>query len=234
MPLRMNKRWPFTRKRASTATALPVSQETKATPSYSLCPSIHKLPLSAFVDGVVDGDLSGLVVKGEPPAEAVRERWETLLEQHSEAMGRGAEGKVMHNLWMEVVRLESRLSVLPGYLDVIEGVYCPWLNGQINTLLNTAYRFDVTDFDAYEADIQGARTQLSSLAFKLERKRQEYEAMNKTEGGLLPTREYYAIILSNLSDWKGRHIDDNIMTFQFCHLVTEFGRHIDRENNKKK
>lgn len=107
----------------------------KDTPSFTLYRHISKLKLDRFITALVDNDLSVLIIKGTPTAEILKEAWESILEQYTEATG-GAELLAKMNDVKDYSVLYSKINRAHALVQIIE-------SGRVgNAVIQQLYTFD--------------------------------------------------------------------------------------------
>lgn len=198
--------------------------------SYSLYRQLHKLPLSVFIDVSCDGDLSPLCYQGEAPENVLLATWLMLVEQYGEMMG-GAESDMKHTLQVEILRLQHKMTNSRKMLEILVDYPVPQFALAVNSMLKTSFAFNRHYPEQYEQDLKGAYSCTKEMEMKLELKTEALQAMAEKEAkeGGRPDRTYYEKILINLSDWKGRTIEESVSTSKFCIMVQQYNAYVQRQ-----
>lgn len=208
--------WQFIRKPANGNTAMRSMLSQQGSPSARWYRSISELPLNKFIECLVDGNLSSLIIWGFPAAEDLENAWIDLREQYSDTMG-DAEHKLAITLFKEITILSIELQQIKSLIEILSFVRYKPLEDQLNQLVFTNFSFT----DHREKELQTCLRLSKSLLIKLEMKTNQYHALKEKNIGPVgkPTREYFQSLLITLSDYSRYLVPDTITTFDFCERI---------------
>lgn len=219
----------FTKKQENGSTAMP-STPTETT--IQLCKwyqSISELPLNKYIECVVDGNLSALIICGYPTKEQLESAWLEIAEQYADAMG-DAEHRMYIKLYKELVMLNIEYQQILNLIDLLTLVRYQPLEQKLNELLFTNYSFT----DNREKELETCFRLSKSVSLRIDLKKQQIDGLrdkgeNRTKK---PTREYYQSILITLSDHAKYPVFDTIPTFEFCERVKRFTLFVEKQKNE--
>jgi hypothetical protein len=210
----------FTRKETNTGLSLstsPLPEVIKSKQSCLIYSDISKLPLSRFIDCSVDGDISALIIEGEPSQDELQAAWAQILEQYSEAVGDN-EQKAMLSLFKEINRLQVNIDQVYLLVGAMKSYYVKLFAKELNKILNTSLSFDPQNQEAYENALKRCLSRCKAWELQKELKMSQYLALQKKFDGLASkqSREYYSDILIALSNSAGYEISEEISVYKFC------------------
>jgi hypothetical protein len=208
--------------------------------SYLVYTSLAKLPLSVFIDCSVDADFRGLLIEGEAPDDVLQGVWDDIQQSYVEQMG-GAEVELSLQLYKRIHKLSANLVQVHVLLDTL--LYCfvnnvvdyvKQFSDQLNSLLNTAFPFDVTNRESYNKNLQSCLTRASKIEIDIELKQGAWEEIQKKEGSETQqvTREYFIEILTQLGNHKSVPLTDSISTYEFVYRIKLLNKELEKLNSK--
>jgi hypothetical protein len=222
--------WRFTRKQANGSTAtrsMPIETDTPLCKWYQ---NITDLPLSKYIECVVDNNLSALIISGYPTKEQLQSAWLEIAEQYAEAMG-DAERKMYLKLYKELILLNIEYQQVINLIEVLTIVQYEPFEKKLNELLFTNFAFT----DKREKEIETCYRFSKQILVKIEYKNGQLEGMkqhkDETEGR--PNREYFQSILITLSDHAKYPVMETISTFEFCERVKRFTQFVEKQKSDK-
>ncbi len=191
--------------------------------------SIHKLKLSAFIDCLIDGNYSVLVIEGEPAPDELLEAWAKIYSDYLDALGT-ADPSFIRFLMLsrDLIRLQTKHNKIESLLTVLQEVYVAQFAAILRQLINKPLRFDISKPEAYKKDIKTCVGILKGMELRISIKESEVAAIQKenaTEAKPM-TRADFQATLVNLSDFAGYHISDQISTGEFCTRINLFNKHL--------
>lgn len=202
----------------------------KKLPVLVLFQNIHELPLSRFIDCVVDGNLYALVKSGIVVNPIILyNTWTDILEQYSQAVGT-QEYKTYIALKDEIHAIELRYKRITDILSMLQpGIYSRKLCDALNKEVGCKLAFDYTNEKAYAKDLKSCKSKSSSLKILLDMKRLQFNGIkNKQEKNIAPDRMYYDSLLISLQDDTPQPLTCETMT------VSQFIERLKRHNQKVK
>jgi hypothetical protein len=202
------KRSQYTGKDMNSSTALPKSQLGEITTSLNLFRSITLLPLSRFIDIVVDENLYALVISGTPTEQELIAAWDEIRMQYAEAMKDG-EYRLLTSIINEYHRLSITYEQVLKCIEILKDRYVIQFAKRLNRYLSTSYKFDVRFPIDYDNDLKRAKNNTAGLMLDLKMKQAAYDQAVKKQSagsGDKSTREYFISILTTLSNHAGSEL----------------------------
>jgi len=225
----MGKVSQYTKKVTNGVTAQQSKPLTADTLSVKLYQQITKLPLSNFIDCLVDNDLSALIISGVPSERELQEAWTEIYEQYVEAIGDN-ESRMHLQLLKEITILDNKLKIIQLLVYILSTPYRDESSKELIALLN---RLCVTNlkFDS-DAELQRAVNRSKSIKIKMDLKIAQLDDMQKkmSDKSQKPSREHFYSILITLSDHAKFDISDNISVFEFCQRMSRFNIYYEKLN----
>lgn len=195
--------------------------------------SINDLPLNKFIDCIVDGNLSALIISGFPGEEELTEAWDAILSEYSELVGT-QEYRMYVELFREVSLLKITLDQVTIATNILKTVYHPFFETEVNKLLRVKINFNVPD-EQREIECKKCLNRSKALKIKLDLKNLQFEAIQKKNNakvGEKIDRKYFTSILITLSDHAKYRIEETIKMSEYCERIRRFADHL--EHIKKK
>jgi hypothetical protein len=191
------------------------------------------MPLSKFIDCDVDGDLSALVIEGDPTEEEILTAWLSVKTQYADITG-NQEYTMYKYACRDVNVLQISLVEVETLVSIMRKVYSPMVADRLNKILRSRFKFNHEEPEEYINDLEGCITRTGSIKIQIDLKRAVMNAMEGKQGkGEKPTREYYHRILISLSDHAGYDLTDKISVFDFCERVKRFNKFCEQQKNAK-
>jgi hypothetical protein len=199
------------------------------TPSAKWYRHITEMPLSRFIDVVVDENYAALIITGYPPIDELHAAWLDIQGEYADAMG-DSEHRLYISLFKEAIVLKTNLDLIIVAVGVLEQTYSPELLSRLNKLLNTSYTLDPNDPVKYKATLKSCIMRSKAIKINLDMKEMQLKAIQEKEQepGKKPTREYFQSILITLSDHAKYSIQDSITVFEFCDRVKRFNKYCEQ------
>lgn len=198
-------------------------------PSTKLYQHINELPLSRFIECLVDNNLKVLIISGVPEEDVLNEAWANIYEQYVEAIG-DSENKMYLRLLKDIAKLDNKLKIIELIVKVLATPYrdnsAQELIMELNKLCNTNFKFNDP------SELQRCINRSKSIKIQLELKMAQFKEMqNKMEShNKMPTREYFLSILITLSDYSKYEITDSITVYSFCERMKRFKHYCEQIN----
>lgn len=200
--------------------------------------SIVDLPLSKFIDCLIDKNLFALVITGEPSKEDLAYAWDDILMEYNDAMG-DSEGKMHLRLFKEVHELLGNIGIINISIELMKCRYNKQDADDLNRLTDAKFKFDLNDPKKYLEELQRCGRRAKSLELNYALKKSQLDALEKTMVGeqkKAPDRKYFANLLISLTDHSGVRLNAaDISVYEFCERIRRFGEYIkELEKQKKK
>lgn len=184
---------------------------------------------------MVHGDLSVLVISGNPSLEEIEAAWFDISAQYSDAMG-DAEFKMYVKLYKEIAILSADLDCIYILIDILQTTYNEDFLRELNKLLKTSMVLDPEKPVEYVATLKRCYNRSKGLKIEVDLKRLQFEAIHKKFNGQgkKPTMEYFDSILITLTDHAKVRVDDTISVYEFCERIKRFNNYYETFKARKK
>ena len=194
---------------------------------------ICDLPLTKFIDCIVDGNLSSLTISGYPTEEQLVTAWGNILAEYSELIGTD-EYRMYVQLYKEVNIIKITLSQITIAINIIRVIRDDYFVAEINKLLGTTCKFNWSDQGSYQAECNKCVNRSAALKIKLDLKNLQFEAIEKknTGTGEKLERQYFTSILITLSDHVKYRIEDTIKMSEYCDRLKRFSDYCEQIKKK--
>lgn len=205
--------------------------------------TIVDLPLSRFIDCLVDNNIYALVISGKPTEEDLLSAWDDILMEYNFQM-MDEEGKHHFNLRkqleilkLDYIKLEICLQVLSAEIDYPDMVEPEKrFADDANRITANNFKFDHSKPDQFRKELRSVIAILKFLSLKIQIKTAEVEALNKNTSKEKPTKEYFQTILNTLSIGIAEfQLSDSMSVYSFCDWVKKYNSKIKflESQNKK-
>jgi len=195
------------------------------TPSAKWYQHITEMPLSKFIDCMVDDNIYALVITGHPSIEQLQLAWAQINQEYADVMGDN-EHRMFVSVYRDIKVLETTLKLIHWLVDQLREVYYVEFANRLNALLNTRFKFDHTKPEQYFNELTRCINRSKGFKIDLDLKLAQFEVMQKSRKeqgeGKKPSREYYQAILITLSDHVKYPVSDSITVFEFCDRMRRF------------
>src|SRR6218665_568614 len=193
--------------------------------------TIHRLPLHAFIDCLIDGDLSALAISGSPEQGQLESAWNDLLWQYNDALT-GAKQEQQMDLYKTSLDTEFRIRSMEVFLSILQDYRVTEIVEQLCSLAGRKLKFPLDDPKAYEKDLKTCAGIIALESVVLDQQLHQLNELHPLDHQK-PTREYFARILINLSDDAGYEINDNIPVYTFCERVNRYIQKMEQQQAKQ-
>lgn len=233
MQLKVTRQWPFIKRARSINTVKQDSLTPTDTQSSKWYQNISDLPLTRFIDVMVDGNLYALVITGKPTELELHKAWAEIQLQYADAM-KDNEFRLLNSLMKEVHRLSITLDQIHMAIDQLKQRYVEKFAKLLNGWLGSSFKFDTRFPEDYEKDLQRAYNRSKGIKIELTLKRSRYEALQKkfSSRDKKPTREYFMALLITLSDHVKYRIPDSITVFEYCERIRRLNQYFETMQTK--
>lgn len=207
------------------------------TPSAKWYQHITEMPLSRFIDVVVDDNYAALIITGYPPITELMQAWGVIQCEYADTIEQ-QEHKMYVRLFKEVSILSLNLQTINCLVEMLEQIYVPEFMVALNKLLNTSFTLDPADPVKYQGTLKNCRMRSKAIKINIDLKNIQLQAMqNKVdEPGAKVTREYFQSILITLSNHVKYPVQESITVFEYCDRLKRYNREFDeiRKQTKNK
>jgi hypothetical protein len=205
--------------------------------------SIVDLPLSNFINCLVDQNIYALVISGKPTDEELIAAREGIMLEYRDNLADG-EGKLHFNLLKEVELLKLDFQKAGMCLQILEAeINFPTIvqpekrfSDDLNKLTESNFKFDHSKPEEFRKELKRAKARSKSILIKIQLKQSNLDALNKKDNeGAKVTKEYFQSILNTLSLFSKFQLSDTMTTYSFCDWVRKFNLHrefLEKQNKK--
>jgi hypothetical protein len=213
------------------------SMDQQALPSQTVNPlpntlvlfrNITELPLSNYIDGTVNGNISAIIKSGVCQDDIeLLQAWADINQQYAEAIG-DHEQKLFLSLYKEVNKLAIVIDEVAKLVSLLEKYYVKEFADILNNILGTTFKFEVKDPESYDKDLKRCLTRSKGYKVQLDLKASQLKAIQERQRpGVGPTHEYYQSVLITLSDHAGYRVDNSITVFEFCDRIKRLNKQLE-------
>lgn len=183
--------------------------------------SLRNLPLSSFIDCLIDGDLS---VLGEGTPEVLKAHWEVLYQEFCDAIATtDTKGKI--GIDANISTLDLKIARLQLLIDCCRSFYRADV---IELLKDEGFTYPFTE-ESYLQDLEAVVAESRRYVIL----RNQYQSQkDKTLG--TDTKldyQYFASILNAISEMVKFDVNDSINTLRFCRYYVQLIAHIQKSMN---
>lgn len=231
---RKKKQLPSTEKGSNSDTASTIKQSPTECSSLKLFRSIDDLPLSRFIDLVVDDNLFALVISGTPTERDLLTAFDQVQREYAEVMKDGE-----FDLLNKTMREINRLNLLYEQILELVGVLRRYYNEKLARLLTKylGYNLNLNPklTEDYDKALDRAINRSKSILIDIKLKSSQLEAMQEKQQTetTKPTRRHFQGVLIALSNHVGFSITDNITVFEYCNRVHQLNKYLDQLNRER-
>jgi hypothetical protein len=190
---------------------------------------IVDLPLNKFIEVSTTGNLSALIISGQPTEEQIHNAWGTIMEEYSFAIG-DHETRLRFNLYTEINKLQLKIDQIALIVSILRNFYVERFVTELNNLLVTTMKFDVNNREDYDRKLKLALNRSKGFKIQLDLNIMQYNALLKEGGETSIGKEYFQTILITISNHAKYMIPDTITVFEFCERIKRFNREMEIKN----
>ncbi len=196
--------------------------------------SITTLQLRDFKKCLIDGNLSALVISGEPDYSLLRRAWSNILSEYSDAIG-NAEYKLYVSTYRDVVELELKYESVRGGIALLRtGIYSKFVHETLNRDLQHKFTFNYKDEASYMAELDKAERRSKGIRVAIDLKTLQLDALEKKhKDGRKIDEKYFDAILISLSDHARFEITDSITVSVFCERLRRYNAYCEQLKTSK-
>lgn len=240
MLLRMKRWWQFIVRAMSSGSWSPKKQSKQDSISSSTYRAgecyadISILPLSRFVDVVVDENLKALVKSGDPDNSQLLTAWDKIREQYAHEM-KDADYSVRVHLLKEIHYLRVKYDQIQHAIALLRRYYTKEFADLLNKYLLTNFKFDISNPEQYEKELKSANTRSKSILMRLQIQEDTYKKMmqgKEDEDDKTVTRASFQGMLIALSNHVGYQVKDDISTYEYCVRVNNLNDYIEKHEQQ--
>lgn len=163
-----------------------------------LCFDSCELPLWNFVQVVTKGELSPLIIEGNPSDEQLIAAWDSIFTEYCDIMASKGQTYVLH-IQREIKHIESKLTIMQLCIDRLQISY---YEPAIEVLKEYGFDYPYTPESMFE-DLTNTIAEAQYLIVQKEVKQAEYQKYLEGQKGEIASEQDYIDILSTLSKHQG-------------------------------
>jgi hypothetical protein len=196
--------------------------------------SCSTLLLSAYIQCQVTGDLSSLIIEGEPTKEQLQDAWRNICREFFD-LSEDKQVSYEVNLLAQIEELNIKIITIQQIVEVLQGYEIPQL---IEILRSFGYNFpfNCDNEEQYLADLKRVLNRAKKLVIELNEKQSQLNTIQKSkEPSQEVTIKYYDKILAILSQHMKYHMDENVITVsRYAAALNLYIAHCERLNASTK
>jgi len=249
--VKRNKLWQLLKKDQSSKYSR-LKQSHPEAPQLNLYQSISELPLSRFIDAVVDNNLFSLIKSGnaQPDMLQLSAAWKNILDEYTEAMG-SHEYKLYISLLREKEQLIIDYNLIRALVYAMHNVqdyiisegfvvdndvisFQKESGKSISDILRYNFVFNNKDNTSYRSELDKAIRRSGIIKIQIDLKAMALEAIQKKNiksGGKMD-RKYFDSILITISDHAKYEITESITVSKFCERIKRYNNYCEQLKTK--
>jgi hypothetical protein len=227
-------RSPFTKMSKDITSATPSMPTETTTTSSKWYQDITLLPLSKFIEVVVDDNYSALIIAGFPSQLELQMAWSAIKQQYAEEMG-DSETVLYVSLYRELTVLAINMAQVEKIIKVLRRFYKQSLGDMLNDILNSDFKFDYEDTEAYHKMLDICSNMAKGFKIDFDLKSIHFKSIQEknADAESTYTRPYFQNILITISDYARYPIQESITVYEFCTRVKRYNA-VCKELDKKR
>lgn len=192
--------------------------------------SCSTLPLSVYIRCQIYGDLTGLIIEGDPTATQLQETWKAVCQEFFD-LSEDKQADYELTLLKQIEELNIRIITTQQCVEILQKYRCDEL---VEILQKMGYRFpfNLDNEKQYLGDLKRVLSRAKALVIELNEKQGQLAIINKTKGSSAEvTIKYYDKVLAILSQFMKYNVDENIITVsRYAAILNMYIAHCQRLN----
>lgn len=180
--------------------------KTASSPPTELYLRCDQLPLNIFIDCLIDEDLSGLIISGNPSKERLARTWEQIYIEYID-INQSAESLYSLRLQSEIALLSDEIQRVEEILYLISPVMLPFCLGAeselVEVLRSYGYRQTIDFTTEYSKVLVSIRNRLNPKKLRLDSRINELTEYIKSKASGKLTRSVFDTNLVRMSRFQG-------------------------------
>lgn len=228
-------RWPWQRKQASglpstetnteSSTTAPLPRREASSLSNTLHHSCSTLPLSLFIEIILEGDLRWLIISGNPSQEQLDSAWQNIVEEYTSLI-KTEKSDSIFELFKKIKIAEWQLSFIEKSVLALKFQYdediASWLGDQGFGQVEKS-----SDREIYLKSLYRIETGARMLIVMLNQYHAEYKLLNEKSDQDIDEpankRARYEKEIAMLSRFQGyRIIKEKITVLEYCAIINNY------------
>lgn len=218
---------------ASGNTATPTKPLRPDSPSNMWYTSISRLPLSKFIECLVDNNLSALTIAGYPTEQQLTAAWADVYEQYTNMIG-DSDHKMYIKLYKEISLLSLEITMINELVQILSceavdfrpDLFKPFMD-RLNRMLFARFHFTAHRMQ----ELKKCLSLSKSLVIQHDLKSQHFAQIRKKFESVdtKPSREYFTSVMITLSDFSKFALSDSMTTFEFCERINRYSNYVNQQ-----
>lgn len=239
------RRWPWLPKPGNGLLSTPMNTDSSATARHKTPEAIlsgstlHRqcstLPLSHFIEIILNGDMSWLIISGTPTNAELLSAWEDILEEYASLIKTDKTENVFE-LYKKIVHTEWRLTFIEKSLLTLKMQYDEEVAGWVGEMGFGEVRY-VADREEYLRSLYAIEMRAKMLIVLLNQYKAEYRLMNperSQEDIVNNTRIRYEKEIASLSKYMGyRIVKEKTMVLEYAAIINNYLEDCRRSTKKE-
>lgn len=228
------KQWLSIGKVTNSATSAQTSPSNKDISLSKYYHSIIDLPLGRFIDGIVDNNVHVIIISGEPNLFELQKAWLNICTEYADAM-QDAEFVAYSKLKYDLIIEKAKYFCIIELIETLRDYYADWFKKELNRLMHTHFKLDVTNPDEYNKELDRAVRRSAGFKIDIALKQQRLDMMEtKMQGkNKKPTREFFEGMILTIRNHFKTHFDKDDSVWMFCDQVRRLNYEVELMNKKK-
>lgn len=213
-------------------------------PQVELFDTLHKLPYSLFKKIIVDGELSLLIISGEPDSMLLVTTWEDLMNSYSDALGLISMGdRVYWHTYKEYLHHKQKQTYELYLVEILEKCYVEKFAKLLYKSFgknNEWVKLDTTDRAVYNKELQRCFFLTKSIYLNIAERKLEALRQKRNENLLTdnnkPSYDRFLVVENNLDIYFKQQFNfDNMSTAKVVDLMKRYNIALEQvEQTRKK
>lgn len=196
-----------------------------------------QLPLNIFIECLIDGNLTKLVIKGRADGDKLAIAWGTIYYEYI-SLNQSPESEYIHKLQTDISLLNDEIQNVETCLIYLSPEYINLCKGRhieiIDLLKYYGYRQTIDINSDYSKVLIGIQNQLAPKKMRRDGKVKELDEYIKAKAKDTITRSYFDNILIKLSRFQGYHVRAKDVTVtEYIMLLKDYIKSFERAEDVK-
>lgn len=196
----------------------------------------NQLPFSNFLRCLLDGDLSALIISGNPSQGDLAECWANIYYEYV-SLSDDPETRYFIFLQRDITLLFNEISTVETSLYLLSPVMLPFSfdhkEALVKSIKDFGYKITIDFGTDYSPALEAVQNKLAPKKQKLANKEKEILEYMQSKQGKSVDREYFTKILIRLSKYQGYPVRINDITVsEYVALLKDYISYIESSKNE--
>jgi hypothetical protein len=161
--------------------------------------------LHKFIICHCEGDLSQLIISGEPTKEQLQAAWSKIMDERSNAL-RGKEQIQIESLTKDIELLQVRINAIRACVLRLSFQHSDEIVAELKKWINVREKFDTSDPESYKKDLEAIVIRSSKFLTELRHRSRELEMLVPKGDETKTDKWYYEKMIVQLEKHMGKSI----------------------------